>query len=42
MGIYRGEVTTIMWALADIYVNTERLLGLFEDEDGEEEDQEDG
>lgn len=39
-GIYRGEVTSIMFALADIYADTGRILALLGDEedDGEEEE----
>jgi hypothetical protein len=42
-GIYRGEVTEIMWALADIKVAVLRILGYIEgeDEDEEEEEEED-
>jgi hypothetical protein len=32
-GIYRGEVTEIMWALADIKVAVLRILGYIEGED---------
>jgi len=38
MGIYRGEVTTIMGALADIRVDFEYIRLLLEDDDEEEED----
>jgi hypothetical protein len=39
MGIYRGEVRTIMIALADIRVELERIRHLLEDENGEEEEE---
>ena len=39
MGIYRGEVLTIMQALADIRVNTNTILRLLEDEDEAEEEE---
>ena len=39
MGIYRGEVLTIMQALADIHVNTNTILRLLEDEDEAEEEE---
>jgi hypothetical protein len=39
MGIYRGEVTTIMEALADLNVDVRRIRELLE-EDEEEEEQE--
>jgi hypothetical protein len=42
MGIYRGEVLTIMVALADIRVDLERIRDLLEDENGEEEENEEG
>jgi hypothetical protein len=42
MGIYRCEVLTIMVPLADIRVELERIRGLLEDEDGEEEEDEEG
>jgi hypothetical protein len=41
MGIYRGEVLTIMGALADVGANVEAILQLLEDED-EAEEEEDG
>ena len=34
MGIYRGEVRTIMIALADMRVDLRRVRELLEDEDG--------
>jgi hypothetical protein len=40
MGIYRGEVLTIMVALADIRVDLERVRDLLEEENGEEEEDE--
>ena len=42
MGIYRGEVLTIMIALGDIRVELERIRDLLEDENGEEEEDEEG
>jgi hypothetical protein len=39
MGIYRGEVFTIMGALADIQVGLRVIHGLLEDEDGTEEEE---
>jgi hypothetical protein len=41
-GIYRGEVLTIMIALADIGVELRRIRRMLEDEDGEEEEDEEG
>jgi hypothetical protein len=38
-GIYRGEVYSIMGALADIGVDLRRLLMYFEGEDDEEEEE---
>jgi hypothetical protein len=38
-GIYRGEVTTIMLALADISVDVRTLLRYFEGDDDEEEEE---
>ncbi len=40
-GIYRGEVVTIVVALADITVKVDRLLSYFEGDDDEEEAEED-
>jgi hypothetical protein len=42
-GIYRGEVTTIMIALADIDVNVRKILAYIEgaDDDEAEEEEED-
>jgi len=40
MGIYRGEVEEIMFALADLKVGMRDLLSLFfEEDDGEEEEE---
>jgi hypothetical protein len=39
-GIYRDEVTTIMWKLADIDVNVKRFLGYLEGDDDEWEEEE--
>ncbi|MGH3082609.1 MAG: hypothetical protein ACRDNP_00860 [Gaiellaceae bacterium] len=41
MGIYRGEVKTIMIALADIRAEVQEILGYLTDEDDEEEEEED-
>jgi hypothetical protein len=42
MGIYRGEVATIMGALADIRVGVDHVRAILEEGDeGEEEDWED-
>ena len=39
-GIYRGEVLTIMGALADIYADTGRILAILGyEEDGDEEEE---
>ena len=39
-GIYRDEVRLMMGALADIYVNTGRMLAILGDEeDGDEEEE---
>ena len=39
-GIYRGEVRVMMGALADIYVDTGRILAILGDEeDGDEEEE---
>jgi hypothetical protein len=40
-GIYRGEVETMMGALADIHVGVEQILAFLygEDGDGEEEEE---
>jgi hypothetical protein len=38
MGIYRGEVLTIMGALADLKAGVRAILKLLEDEDEEEEE----
>jgi len=42
MGIYGGEVRTIMLALFDIRTELYRLLRLLEDDDGEEEEDQEG
>ena len=42
MGIYRGEVRTIMIALADTRVDLQEIRRLLEDEDGEEEEEQEG
>jgi hypothetical protein len=42
MGIYRGEVLTIMGALADIQVGVRTIRRLLEDEDEAEEEEGDG
>jgi hypothetical protein len=39
MGIYRGEVLTIMGALADIQTGLREIRGLLEDDDGTEEEE---
>ena len=39
MGIYRGEVKTIMIALADIRAEVQEILGYLRDEDDEEEEE---
>ena len=41
MGIYRGEVLTIMGALADIQTGIAEIRELLEDEDEAEEEGED-
>ena len=39
-GIYRGEVMTMMFALADIYADTGRILAILDhEEDGDEEEE---
>ena len=42
MGIYGGEVRTIMLALFDICTELYRLLRLLVDDDGEEEEDQEG
>jgi hypothetical protein len=42
MGIYRGEVLSIMIALADLRVELRQIRRLLEDENGEEEEDEEG
>ena len=39
-GIYRGEVRSIMFALADIYTDTRRILVLLGDEEDDDEEKE--
>jgi hypothetical protein len=39
MGIYRGEVLTIMGALADIRVGVDHIRAILEDEDEAEEEE---
>jgi hypothetical protein len=39
-GIYRGEVTTMMIALADINFNVRKILAYIQGEDGNEEEEE--
>ena len=39
MGIYRGEVLTIMGALADIQTGIAEIHELLEDDDGAEEEE---
>jgi hypothetical protein len=41
MGIYRGEVATIMGALADLRVGVDHIQAILEDEDEAEEEGED-
>ena len=41
MGIYRGEVLTIMEALADIRTDVRDIRSLLEDEDEAEEEEDD-
>ena len=38
MGIYRGEVTTMMGVLADINVGVQRILDYLRGDDEEEEE----
>ena len=37
-GIYREEVTLMLWKLADIDLNVERILSYLDGDDGEEEE----
>jgi hypothetical protein len=37
-GIYREEVSLMLWKLADIDLNVERILNYLEGDDGEEEE----
>jgi hypothetical protein len=39
MGIYRGEVATIMGALADLRVGVDYIRAILEDEDEAEEEE---
>jgi hypothetical protein len=39
MGIYRGEVTAIMWALADLQTDVRKIVGYIEGDDEEEEEE---
>jgi hypothetical protein len=39
-GIYRGEVISIMFALADIYADTGRILTTLGDEEDDDEEEE--
>ena len=39
-GIYRGEVMTMMGALADIYADTGRILAILGDEEEGDEEEE--
>ena len=39
MGIYRGEVATIMGALADLRVGVDHIRAILEDEDEAEEEE---
>jgi hypothetical protein len=39
VGIYRGEVRAIMWKLADIDVNVEKILEYIEGDDDEWEEE---
>jgi hypothetical protein len=41
MGIYRGEVLTIMEALADIRADVHSIRAILEDEDEAEEEEDD-
>jgi hypothetical protein len=40
VGIYRGEVLTIMGAIADIDVNVRQILAYMEGDDGDDEEEE--
>ncbi len=40
MGIYRGEVTAILGALADLRVDLAKIVGYIEGDDDEEEEEE--
>jgi hypothetical protein len=39
-GIYRGEVTAIMFGIADLKVGVEEILSYLRDEDEDEEEEE--
>jgi hypothetical protein len=39
-GIYRGEVTAMMFALADIYADTSEILAILRDEDDDDAEEE--
>jgi hypothetical protein len=39
MGIYRGEVKAIMWALADLEVDVGKIVGYIEGDDEAEDEQ---
>jgi hypothetical protein len=39
-GIYREEVVLMMGALADITINTQRILTILEEDDDDEEEEE--
>ena len=41
LGIYRGEVITIMGALADISVKLDKIIAYIEGEDDEETEEDD-
>ena len=41
MGIYRGEVREIMFALADLRADVRKIVGYIEGNDDEEEEEED-
>jgi hypothetical protein len=39
-GIYRGEITAMMFALADIYADTSEILAILRDEDDDDAEEE--
>jgi len=39
-GIYRGEVTAMMFAFADIYADTTEILAILKDEDDDDAEEE--